>query len=36
MFKKTLLAVLLALSFFAAVGAEAAAPPTCNPCQWVK
>jgi hypothetical protein len=36
MFRKALLAVVLALSFFAAVGAEAGAPPpTCLPCQWV-
>jgi hypothetical protein len=36
MFKKTLLAVVLALSFFAAIGADASQPPpTCDPCPWV-
>jgi hypothetical protein len=36
MFKKALLAVLMTLSFFAAIGAEASIPPPeCNPCPWV-
>jgi len=36
MFKKALFAVVLALSFFAALGVEASVPPpTCAPCPWV-
>jgi len=36
MLKKTVFAILLALSCFAAVGgAETLGPPTCIPCQWV-
>jgi len=36
MLKKALLALMLALSFLAAVGAEAGPPlPACNPCPWV-
>jgi hypothetical protein len=40
MFKKVLLAVVLALSFFSAISVQASAPPpTCggpgNPCPWV-
>jgi len=37
MLKKSLLAAILALSFFAAIGAEAGIPPpACNPCPWVR
>jgi hypothetical protein len=35
MLKKMLLAALLALSFFAAVGAPQIPPPGCDPCPWV-
>ena len=36
MLKKAVLAVLLALSFLAAVGAETPIPPPqCAPCPWV-
>jgi hypothetical protein len=36
MFKKVLLAVVLALSFFSAIGIQASAPPPeCLPCPWV-
>jgi hypothetical protein len=36
MLKKTLLAAILALSFVAAVGTQASAPPPqCDPCPWV-
>jgi hypothetical protein len=36
MFKKVLLAVVLALSFLSVIGVEASVPPpTCNPCPWV-
>jgi hypothetical protein len=36
MLKKALLAAILALSFFAAMGVQASAPaPQCNPCPWV-
>jgi hypothetical protein len=36
MSKKILLAVVLALSFFSAVGVQASAPPPeCLPCPWV-
>jgi hypothetical protein len=36
MFKKVLLAVVLALSFFSAIGMQATIPPpSCNPCPWV-
>lgn len=37
MFKKALLALTLALSFFVAVAAEGSIPPpSCNPCDWVR
>jgi hypothetical protein len=36
MIKKALLAVVLALSFFSAIGLQGnAPPPTCLPCPWV-
>jgi hypothetical protein len=36
MLKQALLALTLALSFFAAIGAEASVPPPgCAPCPWV-
>jgi hypothetical protein len=36
MIKKVLLAVVLALSFFSAIGLEGSAPPPqCLPCPWV-
>jgi len=36
MLKKALLAALLALSFFAAIGLQGhAPPPECDPCPWV-
>jgi hypothetical protein len=36
MFKKILLTVVLALSFFAAIGLEGSVPPpACDPCPWV-
>jgi hypothetical protein len=36
MFKKILLTVVLALSFFSAIGLEGSAPPpSCDPCPWV-
>jgi len=36
MFKKVLLAVVLALSFFSAIGMQASIPPpSCGPCPWV-
>ena len=36
MFRKAIFAVLLTLSFVAAVGSQASAPPPqCDPCPWV-
>ena len=36
MFKKVLLAVVLALSFLSVIGVEASVPPpSCGPCPWV-
>jgi len=36
MFKKVLLAVVVAISFFSVIGVQASAPPpTCAPCPWV-
>ncbi len=36
MIKKVLFAVVLAISFFSAIGLEGAVPPPqCNPCPWV-
>lgn len=35
MFRKAFLALMLALSFCAVIGAEAAPPPGCGPCPWV-
>jgi hypothetical protein len=36
MFKKVLLAFVLALTFLSAIGVQASVPPpSCNPCPWV-
>ena len=37
MLKKILMSAILAMTFFAAVGAEAGLPPpNCSPCPWVR